>query len=188
MKNEVRDIARRKNLIVAEKKESQDICFVPGGKYQESLAAWGASKGIPGKLIDHTGKVVGAHQGISHYTIGQREGLGIALGYPAYVYRIDASSHTVFVGPKERLLSRGLEASGLNLIGMNFSKETIEAGIKIRYNHCDIQGTVDILDPDRIRVRFLDPQAAVTPGQSVVFYNGDVLLGGAIIDGAIVEE
>ncbi|MBF0123205.1 MAG: tRNA 2-thiouridine(34) synthase MnmA [Candidatus Omnitrophica bacterium] len=186
VKDEVRDMARRKNLTVAEKRESQDICFVPDGKYQESLIAWGAPQGVSGVFRDHTDKIVGTHQGIGRYTIGQREGLGIALGYPAYVYRIDPLSHTVFLGPKERLLSAGLEASGLNLVGMNFSKETIEAGIKIRYNHHDIQGSVDILDSGRIRVRFKEPQPAVTPGQSVVFYDGDVLLGGAIIEGAIV--
>ncbi|MBF0569986.1 MAG: tRNA 2-thiouridine(34) synthase MnmA [Candidatus Omnitrophica bacterium] len=182
VKDEVRDIARRKGLLVADKRESQDICFVPAGKYQDLLASWGAGPSAPGPFVDHAGKVVGEHQGIGRYTIGQREGLGIALGYPAYVYRIDPATNTVFVGPRERLLAQGLYARGFNLLARNFSKETIEVGIKIRYNHGDISGSACLAEPGRIRILFREPQAAVTPGQSVVLYDGDVVLGGALID------
>jgi tRNA-specific 2-thiouridylase len=128
---------------------------------------------------------VGEHKGVACYTIGQREGLGIALGYPAYVHRIDPLKNEVHVGPRELLFSDGLLASGLNLVSMKFSKESIEAGIKIRYNHFDIKGVVDLLDEDHIRVSFHEPQSAVTPGQSVVFYDKDILLGGAVIDEAV---
>lgn len=184
-KDEVRGLARRYALAVAEKQESQDICFVPQGRYQDFLSSRGILGASKGPFVDHTGKTVGEHQGLWRYTVGQREGLGIALGYPAYIYRIDPAVNTVFVGPREALFSAGLEAGGLNLVSMNFSKETIEAGIKIRYNQHDIQGKVEILDPDHIRVQFKEPQPAVTPGQSVVFYREDALLGGAVIDRSI---
>ncbi len=185
IKDEVREIARRKALPVAEKRESQDICFVSEGKYPEFLTLRGVALDKPGPFIGPEGKVVGEHKGVMRYTIGQREGLGIALGYPAYVHKIDVVSNAVYLGPREMLLSNGLFASGLNLVSMNFSKESIEAGLKIRYNHSDIEGWVDFLDERRIHVRFRSPQPAVTPGQSAVFYCGDVLLGGALIDEAI---
>ena len=181
-KDEVRSSARRMSLPTAEKKESQDICFIPDGNYRAFLARRAPSLCLPGDMIDHTGKKVGVHQGVAHFTIGQREGLGVALGYPAFVYYIDTQKNIVFVGPRETLLSRGLRAGSLNLVSMNFSKETIEAGVKIRYNHFDIEAYVDVIDKEHIDVRFKAPQGAVTPGQSVVFYKGQVLLGGAVID------
>jgi tRNA-specific 2-thiouridylase len=184
-KDEVRDHARRFNLPVAEKKDSQDICFIPDGKYQDFIVARQRSLECPGDFIDHEGKVVGRHKGVAHYTIGQREGLGIALGKPVYVNRIDPLLHTVHVGPQEKLLSAGLEASGLNLLVGNISKETIEANIKIRYNHNDIQAQVTFMDQNCVRVRFAEPQKAVTPGQSLVIYDGDLVLGGAVIDRGI---
>jgi tRNA-specific 2-thiouridylase len=184
-KDEVRAQARRFNLPVAEKKDSQDICFIPDGKYQDFLVARRSSLVRPGDYVDHTGKVVGRHKGVAHYTIGQREGLGIALGMPVYVNRIDSLTNTVHVGPEEKLLSAGLEASGLNLLVGNISKETIEATIKIRYNHNNIQAQVTFVDDDRVQVRFREPQKAVAPGQSVVFYQDDLVLGGAVIDRGI---
>ncbi len=187
-KEEVRAAARRINLPTAEKKESQDICFIPQGDYRSFLAERAPSLCIPGDMIDHEGRKVGRHQGVAHYTIGQREGLGVALGYPAFVYYIDTQKNTVYVGPRSKLFSRGLEASQLNLVSMNFSKETIEAGVKIRYNHYDIDASVAILDEARIAVHFKELQGAVTPGQSVVFYKGDVLLGGALIDQAYFDK
>lgn len=186
-KEDVRSAARRMGLDVAEKKDSQDICFIPEGNYRRLLAQRAQSLFLPGEMLDHTGKRVGTHQGVAHYTIGQREGLGIALGYPAYVYLIDTEHNQVRVGPKEYLTAIGLKASRLNLVSMNFFQETIEAGVKIRYNHRDIPAEVQIVDHDQLLVRFKEPQYAVTPGQSVVFYKGDVLLGGALIDQALRE-
>ncbi|NLE64452.1 MAG: tRNA 2-thiouridine(34) synthase MnmA [Elusimicrobia bacterium] len=187
-KDEVRGLAWRYKLPVAEKPESQDICFVPGGRYQDLLASRGADPGRPGDFLDHTGKVVGQHRGIGHYTVGQREGLGIALGYPAYVFLIDPAENKVFVGPREHLLSGGLEASGLNWLGADFPKETIEADLKIRYNPFEVRGTVTFLSEGRLRVLFREPQPAVTPGQSVVLYDGDRVLGGAVIDRALIKD
>ncbi len=169
-------------LPVAEKKNSQDLCFIPDGKYQDFLAARVSQASGPGPFAGPDGRVVGEHKGIWRYTIGQREGLGIALGVPVYVNHIDPATNTVYLGPEEKLFSAGLEASGLNLLVPNFSKETIEASLKIRYNHSDISGTVTFAGQDRIRVHFAEPQKAVAPGQSVVFYEGGRVLGGAVID------
>jgi tRNA-uridine 2-sulfurtransferase len=181
-KTEVREHARRFALPVAEKRESQDICFIPSGKYQDFIAERVPEGSKPGVFVDHTGKIVGKHSGVLHFTVGQREGLGIALGYPAYINRIELETNTIHVGPKEYLYSHGLEAKGLNLVSMNFSQETFEAGLKIRYNHHDIKGTVQCIDTSCVRVMFDVPEQAVTPGQSVVFYDGDVLLGGGVIE------
>jgi len=178
----VREQARRLNLPVAQKKDSQDICFIADGKYQDFMVARRASLVRPGDFINHEGKVVGRHQGVAHYTIGQREGLGIALGVPVYVNRIDPVTNTVHVGPEDRLFSAGLEASGLNLLAGNIFQETIEASIKIRYNYNNIRAQVTFVDEDHIRVRFAEPQKAVAPGQSVVIYDGDLVIGGAVID------
>jgi tRNA-specific 2-thiouridylase len=184
-KDEVRAHAHRFNLPVAAKKDSQDICFIPTGKYQGFLSARVPELCRPGDYIDQNGKVVGRHQGVAHYTIGQREGLGIALGAPMYVNRIDVVHNTVHIGPQEALVSPGLEASGLNMLVPNFVEETVEAGLKIRYNHNEIKGKVSFLPQGCCRVVFDVPQKAVTPGQSVVFYHGDLVLGGAVIDKAL---
>ncbi len=184
-KDEVRALAARFGLPVAEKKDSQDVCFIPGGKYQDFLIARAGLTVAPGDFVDHQGKVVGQHKGVFNYTIGQREGLGIALGVPVYVNRIDPTANTVHVGPQELLFSCGLEASGLNLLSGNFSKETIEAGVKIRYNQNDIRATVTFMDDGRFQVFFKEPQKAVTPGQSVVIYDEGLVLGGGVIDRAV---
>lgn len=186
-KAQIRAMAQERGLPVAQRPESQDICFIPEGKYQDFISARGQGADSPGPLVDHTGQVVGQHAGVSRYTVGQREGLGIALGYPAYVFKIDPATNTIFVGPPEKLFCVGLEARGLNLVSMNFSQETFEADLKIRYNHSDIKGEVTLLTPDRVRVRFREPQRAVTPGQSLVFYAGEVLLGGAVISQGSAE-
>lgn len=184
-KEQVRLLAKEFQLPVAEKKDSQDICFVPDGKYQDVIARYSLQKSQKGDIKDEKGSVVGQHQGILNYTIGQREGLGIALGRPVYIYRIDVQTNTIYVGSKECLYAKGLIAKKLNLIGMNFSKEIFEANLKIRYNHFDIKGQVHLIDEDALEITFNERQIAVTPGQSVVFYDHDILLGGAVIDRAI---
>jgi tRNA-specific 2-thiouridylase len=184
-KGDVRAEARRLELPVAEKRESQDICFVPDGKYQDFLTSRGGAPEAPGDILDEQGNVVGRHKGLSHYTVGQREGLGIALGKPVYVYAIEPQANLIRVGPRSGLLSAGLRASGANWLRENFSQESFEADIKIRYNQSCISGSVTDLGNGGVRVVFSEPQSAVTPGQSVVFYSGDLLLGGAVIDEAL---
>jgi tRNA-specific 2-thiouridylase len=182
-KTEVRDLARKYNLNTAEKPESQDICFVPQEGYKKFLEdRVGKETMIPGDFVDEEGKVVGQHKGIAYYTIGQRDKLGIALGYPVYVYRIDATTNTVHVGNLEKLYSKGLIAGQTNWVSMEIPKETIEVMARIRYNSPEVKAYLTALDEKHVRVEFETPQKSVTPGQSAVFYKDDIVLGGAIID------
>ena len=185
-KQQVRQLARDHKLPCAERRDSQDICFVPHGDYKKVLRQHaGENAFVPGPFKDHQGKIVGEHQGIGYYTVGQRERLGIALGYPAYVYRISLTENTIYVGPRECLLSKGLIAADVHLLGLKFSDQPVLLSVKIRYNASDISAKVIILDNGKVRVDFDRPQEAVTPGQSVVFYQDDIVLGGAIIEQSI---
>ena len=182
-KTDVRHLARKYNLNTAEKPESQDICFVPAEGYKKFLEdRVGKESMIPGDFIDEEGNMVGKHKGIAYYTIGQRDKLGIALGYPVYVYRIDAANNTVHVGNLEKLYSKGLIASQANWVSMEIPKETVEVMARIRYNSPEVKARLTALDQKKIRLEFDQPQKSVTPGQSVVFYKEDIVLGGAIID------
>ena len=182
-KEEVRGLARKFNLNTAEKPESQDICFVPDGGYQKFLEnRLGKEAFLPGPFINEKGEQIGEHRGIAYYTIGQREKLGLALGYPVYVFRIDKTTNTVHVGPLEGLYSKGLLANQFNPLSMDFPKETIEVNCRIRYNAPEVKGFLTCLGGTNIRVDFNEPQKSVTPGQSAVFYKDDVVLGGAIIE------
>ncbi len=185
-KGEVRDLARKYGLNTAEKPESQDICFVPQEGYKKFLEdRVGKESMVPGDFIDEKGNVIGQHKGVAYYTIGQRDKLGLALGYPVYVYRIDAKTNAVHVGNLGKLYSEGLIASGTNWVSMEIPKETIEVMARIRYNSPEVKAQLMALDKNTVRVEFVQPQKSVTPGQSVVFYKDDVVLGGAIIDGPI---
>ena len=185
-KDQVRDLARRYHLDNADKAESQDICFVPEGGYREFLRAHApAGTFQPGPFVDHQGRVVGEHQGIGFYTIGQRDRLGIALGYPAYVYRIDPRRNTVYVGPRECLRAQGLIAGQVHSLSLDLTRGPVSAEAQIRYNAPQIPVTIFRLDEMRVRVDFYQPQEAVTPGQSVVFFDHDVVLGGAVIEQAV---
>ncbi len=176
-KDEVRRIAARARFRVAEKPGSQDICFV-GGDYRSMIDG---SLMLPGRIVDHDGAVVGTHEGIVNYTIGQRRGLGIAAGRPRYVTGIDAASNTIRVGPRNELLSTGLSASALNLLTDCLPHSL---SCRIRYAHPPSACSVSV-DGDRADVSFAVPQEAVTPGQSVVFYDGDTVLGGGVIDASV---
>lgn len=185
-KNKVRDLARKYKLNVAEKRESQDICFVPDTGYKSFIRnRLGDNVFEPGDFKNHKGEVVGQHQGILNYTIGQRDKLGIALGVPVYVYKIDKQTNTVYVGPQECLYAQGLTANQFNPVSMNIPTETMEVYARIRYNAREVKGFLTYLGEGRIRVEFAEPQKSITPGQSVVLYHDDVVLGGAVIEGAI---
>ena len=182
-KLEVRELARKYNLNTAEKPESQDICFVPDSGYKKFLEdRMGKDVMTPGEFVDETGKIVGVHKGVAYYTIGQRDQLGLALGYPVYVYKIDKARNTVYVGNLERLYSKGLIASQMNFVSIDLPFERLEVKVRIRYNAPEAAAYVTSLDDNRARVEFLEPQKSVTPGQSVVFYREDVVLGGGIIE------
>jgi len=175
-KDEVRGIARRSGLPLFDKPESQDICFIPA----EGQGAFLRSRGVgiaPGEIMDRQGKVIGRHGGIACYTIGQRTGLGIASPAPLYVTAIDAAQNRLVVGEKRELLSEGLTADRVNCLVDAFPEE---ASAKIRYAHKAARCRI-LKSGDHLTVRFMEPQEAVSPGQSVVLYDDETVLGGGII-------
>ncbi len=176
----VREEARRLGLNVAEKKDSQEICFVAAGEHPEFV---GARAAMPtGAIRDRDGHVLGRHEGIHRFTIGQRKGLGLATGIPLYVVGIDAEDASVTVGPREALERDTLTASRVNWIAGETPASPIRASARIRYRHQEAPATITPVGDDHVRVAFDVPQSAVTPGQAVVFYEGDVVLGGGWID------
>jgi tRNA-specific 2-thiouridylase len=185
-KPQVRALARKFALNTAEKPESQDICFVPAEGYKKFIEnRVGVKSMTPGPFVDENGKVIGQHKGLANYTIGQRDQLGLALGHPVYVYKMDRAANSVHIGNLKRLYSGGLKASGMNWVSMEIPQETIEVSAKIRYNSPEVKAYLTPAEGNAVRVEFREPQKSVTPGQSVVFYDGDVVLGGAVIDEAL---
>lgn len=190
-KNEIRELAAGMNLPVHDKSESQEICFVPDDDYVSLLTARAPELCREGPVVNTQGEILGTHQGIFRYTIGQRRGLGIALGEPAYVVRLDARTNTVVLGSREDLMGRKLRASNVNWLIDDVPREKFSATIQIRYNHKGAPGTVKpIIDTDgRVRevdVEFDAPVSAITPGQAAVFYidgNHQVTGGGWIENG-----
>ena len=178
-KQEVRKLARRFALPVAEKKESQEICFLPQDDYRQFLRMRAGNKIKPGFVISQNGSIVGEHQGIAYYTVGQREGLGIAVGYPAYIIKIDHKSNNIIIGPKEGAFSSEFLVNDLHFTGGPIKKR-VALKVKIRYNHKESEAEL-IPSADKIRVKFRKPQFAVTPGQAAVFYTGDKVAGGGRI-------
>lgn len=176
-KDEVREIAKKASLPVAEKPESQDICFVTQKNYQEFIS--GRVPNIePGPIVDMRGNVLGRHRGIMFYTIGQRGGLGISHPTPLYVVSIDPGKNSIVAGEKKDLKARGLVAGDLNLLVPSWPDQV---SAKIRYRKKEAACEV-VFDQGQIKVFFAEEQEAITPGQSVVFYDHDCVLGGGIID------
>jgi tRNA-specific 2-thiouridylase len=183
----VREIARELNLPVYNKPDSQEICFVPDQDYAALVKRRSPQMFLAGELVDPSGKVVGGHEGHQHFTIGQRKGLGVAFGHRMYVVDIDPQSNRVVVGEKETLMKRTLVSRQINLLSPRFAREgdTLRCAAKIRYNHSPQSATATITNADEITVRFDEPQSAITPGQAVVLYDNDVVLGGGWIDAAL---
>lgn len=179
-KPELRKIARDAGLAVAEKKESQDICFVPDGNYRELLADYGVES-KPGNMINRNGDILGEHTGIEAYTIGQRKGLGIAVGRPQYVIDIDIVKNVVIVGDREELDAKGLFVSEFNYLEP-FPSNKISA--KIRSTMAPVGCSVE-KDGELLKILFDTPQFAVSAGQSVVLYSDTRVIGGGIIDSRI---
>ena len=183
-KTRVRAMAAEFGLPVKDKPGSQEICFIPDDDYREFLRQVLRSKGLkiqPGPIVDINAKVLGEHKGIPFYTIGQREGLGIAAGYPIYIIRMDSQKNTIVVGRKEEVFSSGLIAGDLSFTGEAVKRE-VALRVKIRYNHPEVSSKITPLDGGKVKVIFSKPQFAVTPGQSAVFYRGNTVVGGGIID------
>lgn len=180
-KSEVRELAEKNCLINADKPDSQDICFVPNGDYAAFIESTTGKKSAPGDVKNTAGKVVGRHNGLINYTIGQRKGLGIAFGKPTYVVGKDSVDNVLIVGSEEELLSKSLVAEDLNWISIPELTEPILCRAKTRYRMKE-QPCVVYPEPNgRVYVEFNEPQRAITPGQRIVFYDGDVVIGGGII-------
>jgi len=185
-KPQVRELAHRHGLAIAEKPDSQEICFVPGGDYKRFIDAYLAEQGqsLPdtaGELVTTSGEVIGEHSGIHNFTVGQRKGLGVATGSPLYVIQISGADKQVTVGGDEHLYSRTLRARRTNLISVYDLHESMPVKVKIRHRHEPAPATIERSGEDEILVTFDEPQRAITPGQAAVFYDGDVVVGGGWI-------
>jgi len=186
-KEEVRDIARDANLYTAEKAESQEICFVPDGKYSEFIDRYLAHEGreseLPagGEIVSTSGETLGTHTGIHRYTIGQRRGLGIAHEKPLYVVQIERAKNQIIVGGEDELESSEFTARGVNWIAFDAPSEPVRAHVKVRYRHEPAPATIHALPDARVRIVFDTPQRAITPGQTTIFYDGDEVVGGGWI-------
>jgi len=185
-KPQVRELAAKHGLAIAEKPDSQEICFVPGGDYKRFIDAYLSEQGesLPdtcGELVTTNGDVIGEHSGIHNFTVGQRKGLGVATGSPLYVIQISGAQKQVVVGSDEHLYSRTLRAKRVNLISVDDLPEPIRVTVKIRHRHEPASATIEQSGTDEILVTFDEPQRAITPGQAAVFYDGDVVVGGGWI-------
>jgi tRNA-specific 2-thiouridylase len=186
-KQEVRALALRYGLKVAEKGESQEICFIPDDDYVRLLEASRGEGTLSGNIVDRMGNILGRHEGTYRYTVGQRKGLGIAHPHPLYVLGVDVGRKEVIVGAKEELITHGLTASRVNWIAP-IPDAPIEATCKIRYRQKQVKCTIIPLPDDSVEVRFETGEKGVTPGQAVVFYDGDEVLGGGFIENGICKE
>lgn len=182
-KQEVREIARRLAVPVAEKPESQEICFVPSGDYVRFIESYlheqgGSLPDAAGEIVTSTGEVLGRHEGLHRYTVGQRRGLGIAAGRPMYVVALDRSKNRLIVGEDESLRSTTAEVRSVNWIPFASPDGPVEAMVRIRNRHEPAEAVITAIDDSRARIEFREPQRAITPGQAAVFYANDLVLGG----------
>ena len=182
-KPQVRDVARRHGLVTAEKPESQEICFVPGGDYRDALRSRAGWTETPGVLVDHDGQSVGEHRGAPAYTIGQRTGLGVALGEPRYVSQIDAAANVITLGRREDLYRDEFSMEKVSFVGGEPPRAEFRTHIRIRHRATPAPGTVSQSGEGNWNVRLDAPTWAPAPGQAAVFYNGEEVVGGGRIAG-----
>ena len=186
-KNEIREFAAKLALPVADKPDSQDICFVPNGDYATVIERLRPDCSLPGEIVDMDGNILGQHQGVLHYTVGQRRGLGVAIGEPLYVVRIDADTRQVIVGPKDALARRTIMLDEVNWLGGEMLSDPIDVKVKIRSTGSPVRANLTLLQGQRAKVSLDIPEEGVSPGQACVFYGADegpaarVLGGGWII-------
>ncbi len=187
-KEEVRELARRVNLPVAEKPESMELCFVPSGNYVQFIQAYARELGKPlseseGEIVTEDGTVLGRHSGVHNYTVGQRKGLGFATGKAIYVLAIDPEKNRVIVGEDEALRATRLEIENVNWVSIAEPAAPIRARVKIRHKHEPAEASIEALPGSRARITFDTAQRAITPGQAAVVYDGDVVVAGGWIAG-----
>lgn len=180
-KTQVRAIAAKNGFVNADKKESQDICFVPNGDYATVIQNYTGKTYPCGNFVDPTGKVLGQHRGIIHYTVGQRKGLSISAQQRLYVCSICPSDNTVCLCERDGLLQSEAVAQEFHWINGTPAETTFRCHVKIRYNQKEQPATIQVLTPDQVQIIFDEPQRAVTPGQAAVLYQGDIVLGGGIL-------
>lgn len=180
-KADARKIAEAQGFINAAKHDSQDICFVQNGKYSDFIEQFTGKMYPEGDFVGTDGRVLGKHKGIIRYTVGQRKGLGIAFSQPMYVVKVDPAKNQVVLGTNEELFTTTLTAKDINLISVERIAEPMRVKAKVRYRHQEQWATVQQLDEDTIKVVFDEPQRAITSGQAVVMYDGDVVVGGGTI-------
>lgn len=180
-KAEAREVAEQNGLLTAQKKDSQDICFVPDGKYAEFVERYTQKAYPTGDFVTADGNILGSHKGIIRYTIGQKKGLGLVLPEPLYVCAIRPNTNQVVLGRSEELFSRELVAHDVNLISLLKIEGELRVKAKVRYRHTEEWATVTQPEVDTLRVVFDEPQRAITKGQSVVLYDGDIVVCGGII-------
>ena len=180
-KEEIRELARETGLINAEKKDSQDICFVPDGEYAEFIRKAKGEEYPAGYYVNQNGEILGEHKGIINYTIGQRKGLGIALGRPQFVLSKDAAQNRVVLGDEEGLFHTRVLVENVNFIPFDNLWSPLKAKAKLRYRHTEQPVTIHPVSENEVLLEFSEPQRAPSAGQSAVFYDGDIVLGGGII-------
>jgi len=185
-KQEVRAIARRLAVPVAEKPESQEICFVPSGSYVRFIESYLQEQGSalasePGEIVLTSGEVVGRHEGLHHYTVGQRRGLGVAIGRPVFVVALDRERNRLVVGEDAELHSAGCDVRDVNWIAFEQPEGPVQASVRIRNRHQPAEAEITATSATTARVHFREPQRAITPGQAAVFYSGEKVLGGGWI-------
>jgi tRNA-specific 2-thiouridylase len=185
-KADVRKQALRLGLRVAQKPESQEICFIADDNYRKFMETRRPGEfSKPGEIVNRQGKVMGLHRGLYSYTIGQRRGLGISAPYPQYVLELDVERNRLVAGREEELMAHGLVAGGVNWISFPRLDREVEALVQIRYRHPGASAVLSPLERDKVKVHFKIPQRSITPGQAAVFYRGDEVLGGGWIEKAL---
>lgn len=180
-KGEIRKIAENNNLKVANKPDSEDICFVPDGNYKKFLENNSEIKPKKGNIVNSKGDILGEHTGLYNYTIGQRKGLGISNKVPLFVLGFNKNRNEVIVGEEKELYKEEIIVDNINLIAIDKIENTLEVEVKTRYSSKQAEAIITQIDSDKIKIKFDEPQRALTPGQSAVFYIGDILIGGGKI-------
>lgn len=183
-KSETRRLAEEYNLKTARTPDSQELCFVPDNDFGRFFREWENGKGAfqPGPIYSVNGEKLGEHKGLPFYTIGQRKGLRLAFGQPRYVTKIDAKENSIYIGEDKDLLKKAGRVAGVNWVSIGILNEPIKCDVKIRYQHKAVPATLYPMNDSEARVVFDNPERAITPGQSAVFYHDEVLLGGGTID------
>ena len=180
-KTEVREIAEREGFINANRPDSQDICFVPDGDYASFIEKNDGAVSKKGNYVDINGNVLGLHNGVIHYTLGQRKGLGIALGKPQFVISKNADNNEVVLGDEEHLFSREVTVDNLNFIPFEKLENEMRVSAKLRYRHKATNAVIKPLEDGKVKINFDEPQRAASPGQAAVFYDGEIVIGGGTI-------